>query len=107
MKFASLKLYSVRRAINVALAIFCGCLQMIATATNTISTITETQSKLHHLRACREPAALDMKMLRATAKKTVKRTKVLKFNSHGNHVYSDCYVRMSLTNNYSRNRHVF
>lgn len=66
----ALKLCSVRHAINAALAVFCGCLQMIATTIDTFSTITETQSKLHHSRACRESAALDMKRLRAMTKNT-------------------------------------
>lgn len=43
---------------------------MIAMAIDTFSTITKTQSKLHHSRACRESAALDMKTLRVMTKKT-------------------------------------
>lgn len=61
---------SARHAINAALAVFCGCLQMIAMAIDTFSTITKTQSKLHHSRACRETAALEMKTLRVMTKNT-------------------------------------
>lgn len=68
----AINLCRVRLAINAALAVFCGCLQMSATAIHTISTIREAPSKFHH---CREPAALDIKRLSAMIKRTVIRRK--------------------------------
>lgn len=103
----TINLWSVRHTINAALTLFCGCLQMIATAINTVSTIREAQSKLHHLRACRELAALEMKMLRAMTEKTAVRIKVQKFNCSENHLYSNCNFRISLTSKNSRKRHIF
>lgn len=55
---------------KAAFVVLCGCLQTIRITRTSISMITETQSRLHHSRACRESTALDIKMLRKMAKKT-------------------------------------
>lgn len=60
----------MRHTMKAALVALCGCLQMIRTTRTSISTVTETQSKLHHSRACRESTAPDMRRLRTMAKKT-------------------------------------
>lgn len=55
---------------KAAVVVLCGCLKMIRILRISISTITETQTKLHHSRACRDSTAPDMRRLRMIAKKT-------------------------------------
>lgn len=73
---------------KAALVVLCGCLQMIRTMRTSISTITETKSKLHHLRACRESMALDMRRLRVIAKKTEENNVSPVIISNGNQLYA-------------------
>lgn len=46
----------MRPTMNAALVVFRGCLQMIKVLKTRLSMMIETQSKLHHSRACRESA---------------------------------------------------
>lgn len=72
---------------NAAFVVLCGCLQMIRIIKTSISTITETQSKVPHSKACREPTVPANRRLRMMAMRTeVKRARPVSvtFSSRNN-----------------------
>lgn len=81
---------------KAALVVFCGCLQMIRVMRTSISMMIETQSKLHHSKACSEPRAPDMTRLRMIAKKTEENNLSPMITNNGNHLYAVLYLGMKL-----------
>lgn len=67
---------SHKPTMKAALAALCGCLQMMAMVRSSANRITERHVRLHPSRASRDPATLEMKRLRRTAKKTGENTQV-------------------------------